>query len=145
MAFPITIDGKQYAPAGGDYSFGINVQATDDQKLAAMYYLKWLTHESGFTFSEGGVPIDKEGAYPDLYAAFAGIDMLADEPALAGEESLMNELNSESELALNAGGNTKVQEIIEHAFNGDKDFDAIMADWNEAWSDAQEALKVEVK
>ena len=145
MAFPITIDGKQYAPAGGDYNFGINVQATDDQKLAALYYLKWLTHESGFTFSEGGVPIDKNGAYPDLYAAFAGIDMLADEPALPGEETLLNELNSESELALNAGGNTKVQEIIEHAFNGDKDFDAIMADWNEAWSDAQEALKVEVK
>ena len=145
MAFPITIDGKQYAPAGGDYNFGINVQATDDQKLAALYYLKWLTHESGFAYSEGGVPIDKNGQYPDLYAAFAGIDMLADTPAQAGEETLLNELNSESELALNAGGNTKVQAIIEHAFNGDKEFDDIMAEWNQAWSDAQEALNVEIK
>ena len=145
MAFPITIDGKQYAPAGGDYNFGINVQATDDQKLAALYYLKWLTHESGFAYSEGGVPIDKNGEYPALYAAFAGIDMLADEPALPGEETLLNELNSESELALNAGGNTKVQEIIEHAFNGDKEFDDIMADWNEAWTEAQEAKKVEIR
>jgi ABC-type glycerol-3-phosphate transport system substrate-binding protein len=123
MAFPITVDGKQYAPAGGDYNFGINVQATDEQKLAAMYYLKWLTHESGFAYSEGGVPIDKNGEYPELYAAFAGIDMLADDPALEGEETLMNELNSESELALNAGCNTKVQEIVEHAFNGDMTFD----------------------
>ena len=63
---------------------------------------------------------------------------------LAGDETLLNDLNSESELAINAGGNTKIQEIVEHAFNGDKAFDDIMADWNEAWSDAQEALKVEV-
>ena len=145
MAFPISIDGKQYAPAGGDYNFGINVQASDDEKLAAMYYLKWLTHESGFAYSEGGVPIDKNGEYPELYAAFAGIDMVADAPALAGEETLMNELNSESELALNAGGNTKVQAIVEHAFNGDESFDDIMNEWNEAWSDAQESLGVEIK
>ncbi len=145
MAFPITINGKQYAPAGGDYNFGINVKATDAQKLAAMYYLKWLTHESGFTFAEGGVPIDKNGEYPALYAAFAGIDMVSDEPALPGEENLLNELNSESELAINAGGNTKVQQIIEHAFNGTKDFDDIMADWNEAWTEAQEDKNVEIR
>ena len=145
MAFPITIDGKQYAPAGPDYCFGINVQASDEEKLASLYYLKWLTEKSGFAYSEGGVPIDKKGEYPDLYAAFDGIDMVADADALEGEATLLSELNSESELNINAGGNTKVQEIIEHGFNHDKDFDDIMADWNEAWSDAQEALKVEVK
>ena len=145
MAFPISIDGKQYAPAGGDYNFGINVQASDDEKLASMYYLKWLTEQSGFAYSEGGVPIDKKGEYPELYAAFQGIDMVADAPALAGEETLMNELNSESELALNAGGNTKVQAIVEHAFNGDESFDDIMNEWNEAWSEAQESLGVEIK
>lgn len=145
MAFPITVDGKQYAPAGGDYNFGINVQGTYEQKLAAMYYLKWLTHESGFTFAEGGVPIDKNGEYPALYAAFEGIDMLSDDPALEGEETLMNDLNSESELALNAGGNTKVQAIVEHAFNGDESFDDIMAEWNAAWTEAQESLGVEIR
>ncbi len=145
MAFPITIDGKQYAPAGGDYNFAINVQASYEEKLASMYYLKWLTHESGFAYSEGGVPIDKNGEYPDLYAAFDGIDMLSDADALPGEETLLSELNSESELNFNAGGNTKVQEIIEHGFNHDKEFDEIMADWNTAWSEAQAALNVEVK
>lgn len=145
MAFPITIDGKQYAPAGGDYNFAINVQASYEEKLASMYYLKWLTHESGFAYSEGGVPIAKDGEYPDLYAAFDGIAMLSDADALPGEETLLSELNAESELNFNNGGNTKVQEIIEHAFNHDKDFDDIMADWNAAWSAAQEALKVEVK
>ena len=145
MAFPITIDGKQYAPAGGDYNFAINVQASYEEKLASMYYLKWLTHESGFAYSEGGVPIDKNGEYPDLYAAFDGIDMLSDADALPGEETLLSELNSESELNFNAGGNTKVQEIIEHGFNHDKEFDDIMADWNEAWSAAQTKLNVEIK
>ncbi len=145
MAFPISIDGKQYAPAGGDYNFAINVQASYEEKLASLYYLKWLTHESGFAYSEGGVPIDKKGEYPDLYAAFDGIDMLSDADALAGEETLLSDLNAESELNLNAGGNTKVQEIIEHGFNHDKSFDDIMADWNAAWSDAQKTLNVEVK
>jgi len=145
MAFPVSIDGKQYAPAGGDYNFGINVQASYEEKLASLYYLKWLTHESGFAYSEGGVPIDKNGEYPDLYAAFDGIDMLSDADALEGEETLLSELNAESELNFNNGGNTKVQEIIEHGFNHDKDFDDIMADWNAAWSDAQAALNVEVK
>ena len=145
MAFPISIDGKQYAPAGGDNNFAINVQASYEEKLASLYYLKWLTHESGFANSEGGVPIDKKGEYPDLYAAFDGIDMLSDADALAGEETLLSDLNAESELNLNAGGNTKVQEIIEHGFNHDKSFDDIMADWNAAWSDAQKTLNVEVK
>ena len=144
MAFPISIDGVQYAPAGGDYNFGINAQASYEEKLASMYYLKWLTHESGFAYSEGGVPIAKDGEYPDLYAAFDGIDMLADADALEGEATLLSDLNSESELAINAGGNTKVQAIVEHAFNGDMSFDDIMAEWNEAWSDAQETLGVEV-
>lgn len=144
MAFPITIDGKQYAPAGPDYCFGVNIQASDDEKLASMYYLKWLTEESGFAYSEGGVPIDKKGEYPDLYAAFDGIDMVADADALPGEATLLSDLNSESELAINAGGNTKVQAIVEHAFNGDESFEDIMAEWNEAWSDAQESLGVEV-
>ena len=145
MAFPVTIDGKQYAPAGGDYNFGINAKASYEEKLASLYYLKWLTHESGFAYSEGGVPIDKNGEYPDLYAAFDGIDMLSDTDAVAGEETLLSEMNAESELNFNNGGNTKVQEIIEHAFNHDKSFDDIMADWNAAWSDAQAALNVEVK
>ena len=144
MAFPITIDGKQYAPAGGDYNFGINVKASYEEKLASMYYIKFLTEQSGFAYSEGGVPIDMNGEFPDLYAAFDGIDLVEQLPAVAGEETLLGDLNTESGLNLNAGGNTKVQEIIEHAFNGDKEFNDIMADWNEAWSDAQESLGVTV-
>lgn len=145
MSFPITVNGKQYASAGADYSFGINTQSSYEEQLAAMYYVKWLTEKSGFAYSEGGVPIDKNGEYPALYASFDGIEMISDAPALAGEETLLNDLNAESELAINAGGNTKIQEIIEHAFNGDKEFDDIMNDWNEAWTAAQTEKGVEIR
>ncbi len=144
MSFPITVGGKQYASAGPDYNYGINVNASDDNKAAAMVFVKWMTEKSGFSFNEGGVPIDVNGEYPDLYSAFEGIDFVADEPALAGEEDFLNELNAESEININAGGDSKIQQIIEHASNGDMTFDEIMADWNERWSDAQEVVGVEV-
>ncbi len=144
MSFPITVGGKQYASSGPDYNYGINVNASDDNKAAAMVFVKWMTEKSGFSFNEGGVPIDVNGEYPDLYSAFEGIDFVADEPALAGEEDFLNELNAESEININAGGDSKIQQIIEHASNGDMTFDEIMADWNERWSDAQEVVGVEV-
>ncbi len=145
MSFPITVDGKQYASAGADYSYGINAKASADNQKAAMVYVKWLTEKSGFSFSEGGIPIDMEGEYPALYAAFDGIEFVADEAAVAGEENFLNEMNAESELMINAGGDKKIQEIIEHAANNDKSFDDIMAEWNTAWSEAQTTLGIEVQ
>ena len=70
--------------------------------------------------------------------------IVADEPALEGEEDYLNQLNSESELNVSNGGNDKIQAIIEHAANGDMSFDDIMAEWNQKWSDAQESLGIEV-
>ena len=57
----------------------------------------------------------------------------------------MNQLNEESELMVNAGGDRKVQEIVEHAANGDMSYADIMASWNEAWSNAQSTLGVEIQ
>ena len=56
----------------------------------------------------------------------------------------MNEMNAESELSFNAGGDAKVQGIVEAAATGSQSFDDIMADWTGKWNDAQEALGVEV-
>ena len=143
MAFPITIDGKQYASAGADYSYGINVNATDDEKQAALVFVKWLTEESGFSYNEDGLPVDASTTETKL--AFDGVEFLKDEPSVEGEEDLLNELNAESELNVNNGGDKKIQEIIEHASIGDMSFDDIMASWNEAWSEAQEACGVEIQ
>ena len=54
-------------------------------------------------------------------------------------------MNAESELSFNAGGNTKIQEIVEAAATGSKDFDTIMQEWTQKWNDAQEALGIEVQ
>ena len=39
MPFPITVDGKQYASAGPDYCYGINVHSDYDNQLASMIYV----------------------------------------------------------------------------------------------------------
>ena len=143
MAFPVTVDGKQYAPAGPDYCYAINKKVSAERQTATMIFIKWLTHESGFSFAEGGTPINKDGEFPALYAAFDGIDLLSDVPA--ADPQLLADMNADSGLALNNGGDAKIQKIIEHAFNGTKSFDDIMADWNEAWSDAQADHDIEAK
>ena len=76
--------------------------------------------------------------YPDAYAEFGDVTFVSDESALEGEEDLLNALNADSGLNINAGGKEKVQEIIEHASNGDMSYDDIMAEWNEKWTQAQE-------
>lgn len=145
MPFPITVNGKQYASAGGDYSYGINAKTSKDNQIASMIYVKWLTEESNFSYDQGGIPIEKGAKYPDTLAAFDGIELVADASALEGEETLLNQINAESELNINAGGNAKVQSIIEHASNSDKSFDDIMAEWNKKWSDTQLSLGIEQK
>ncbi len=148
MSFPITIKGKQYASAGPDYCFGINAKASENNRNAAMIFVKWFTEKSGFAFNEGGIPIAAgDNNYPAAYAAFSenNVDFVSDNPAADGESDLFNALNSESELNINAGGNLKVQQIIEHAANKTKTFDAIMDEWNKAWSDAQTSEGVEIK
>ena len=146
MSFPITVNGRQYASSGADYNFGINVKASANNKLAALIFVKWFTEKSGFSYNEGGIPIAvSDTKYPSVYQAFDGIDFVPDSPAAAGEEDLLNRLNADSELNINAGGNRKVQDIIEHAANHDMAFDDIMASWNEAWSEAQRRNSVTVR
>ena len=142
MPFPISIDGQQYAAAGPDYCFGINVNASEDEKNAALVFVKWMTEMSGFSYNEDGLPI--VAGSDETKLDFKDVTFVQDEPAVAGEEDLLNELNMESELNINNGGNTKIQEIIEHASNGDMEFDEIMAQWNALWSDAQDSCGVEV-
>ena len=144
MPFPITVDGTQYVVAGGDYNYGINVNASDDNKTASMVFVKWLIEESGWNVSEGCYATSKNSENPAMYSAFDTCTMLSDQPALPGEEDLLGEMNAESELSFNAGGDAKVQRIVESAFMGSESFDDIMADWTTAWNDAQDSLGVEV-
>jgi len=144
MPFPITVNGKQYVSINGDYSYGINKKSSKDKKIASMLYIKWLIHESGFDYSEGGLSVLKGGKNPDFYQSLSDCELLENEPPIKGEEDYFDLINSDSGLLFNANGNKKGQNIVEHAFKGDKDFDAIMNDWNKAWSDAQKKNNIPV-
>lgn len=144
MPFPITVNGKQYASAGPDYCYGINANSSDDEKIAALLYVKWLTEESNFAYDEGGIPVAKGAQYPPTLASFDGIQLVIDNPAPVGEETLFNEVNTESEVGINME-NTHVQRVVEAAMDQSETMNDIVADWNAKWSAAQEKLSVQVK
>ena len=137
MPFPIFIDGKQYVSINGDYSYGINKNSTFDEQIASMLYIKWLIHNSGYDFSEGGLSVLIGGPNPDFYDSLEECVCVEDAPSLDGEETFLGLLNSESGLLINSNGYQKVQDIVEHAYAKDKTFDEIMAEWNQKWNNAQ--------
>ena len=145
MPFPMSVGGTQYVSAGGDYNYGINANASDENRTAALIFVKWMTEKSDWCYNEGGYTVVKGGKNPDMYSAFDGCTVLSDQDAIAGEETLLNDMNAESELSINAGGNDKVQRIVVAGATGSEEFADIMADWNSSWQDAQDELGVEVK
>lgn len=143
MPFPISVNGKQYAGSGGNYSFGINAQATDENKIASMLYMKWLVEESTIYMDEGSIPARKDGEYPAVLEAFDGVELLSNNPAPAGEEDLFDNVNNESEVGINNNDYPDC-EILEAALYGTRTLDEIMDEWNQKWTSAQETLGVEV-
>ncbi len=140
MPFPISIGGKQYATAGPDYCYGINAKASDDNKAAAMVFVKWMVEESGWCDLEGGYPISKTA---ETSFVFDGVNIVENISALDDEADLMNQMNADSELNFNNGGDAKVMAIVEKAAAGTP-FDDIMAEWTEKWNAAQSNLGVDV-
>lgn len=143
MPFPITVDGVQYAGSGGNYGFGINNQAAEDNQIAAMVYLKWLLEESTIYTDEGSIPALKEEALPDALADFADTEIISNNAAPEGEDDLFDEVNDESEVGINKDDYPDCQ-ILEYALKGEKTLDEIMAEWNEKWTSGQEAVGVEI-
>ena len=143
MPFPISVNGKQYAGSGGNYAFGINVQASDDNKIAALLYMKWLVEESTIYLDEGSIPARKDGEYPSVLEAFDGVELLSNNQAPEGEEDLFDNINNESEVGINNNDYPDC-EILEAALYGTRTLDDIMNEWNEKWTAAQESLGVEV-
>lgn len=137
MPFPISVDGVQYASAGSDYCYGVNNAASDNNKIASMLYIKWLSESSNFAYDQGGVPVLKSQPYPDTLAAFDGITLLEDTPAPTELATLQSDVNRESEISLNAD-NTHVQRVVEAVVTGSETYDEIIADWNARWNTAVE-------
>lgn len=146
MPFPITVDGKQYTSSAADYAFGINKDASKENQEASMIFIKWMTEKSHFATNEGGLPVDKsDSTLPDVYSEFKDVTFVEDEPAVEGEEDLFNDLNSDSELNINAAGDARVQSIVENAANKTKSYDDLVKEWNEKWNGALKTENVDVK
>lgn len=143
MPFPISVNGKQYASAGGNYGFGINCKATTENQIAAMVYVKWLIEESTIYKDEGSIPARKDGELPDVLSGFAGVELLSNNPAAEGEEDLFDNVNIESEVGINNDDYPDC-EILEAALFGSRTLEDIMTEWNQKWSSAQQSLGVEV-
>lgn len=142
MPFPITVNGKQYAAAGPDYCYGINVNSSEDDQIAAMCYIKWLVEESGYAESEGGISVDKDAQLPEALSSFADVELIINDPAPEGEETLANDINNNSELGVNVSGYIP-KEIVENAITPDGlTMDEMVQEWNEKWTAAQEEAGV---
>lgn len=142
MAFPISVDGKQYIAAGPDYNYGINCNSSRDNQIAAMCYIKWLVEKSGFAQGEGGLSIVVGDEYPEALKALDGIELVVNNPAAAGEENLYNDINNDSELGINVSGAVPKQ-IVEEAVAGTKTMEEMSEEWNEKWTAAQKSNGVE--
>lgn len=144
MPFPITqADGKQYATAAPDYCYGVNSKASDEDKLAAKLFIKWLTEESNYAFDQGCIPIVKGSDFPATLEAFQSIDLVSDNQAKEGEETLFDDINTESEVGLNSVNDPDIA-IEEAALTGSKTLDEIMDEWNQKWTAAQQSLGAEI-
>ncbi|MDE6053969.1 MAG: ABC transporter substrate-binding protein, partial [Lachnospiraceae bacterium] len=139
MPFPISINGQQYATAGPDYNYGINAKATDENKTAAMVFVKWMVEESGWCDLEGGYPISKTA---ETSFVFDGVSIVTNDPAPDDEADLMNQMNAASELNFNNGGDARVQKIVEAAAAGTP-YEDLTAEWTQKWNDAQSSLGVD--
>lgn len=137
MAFPITVDGKQYASAGGDYNYGINCNSSADEQIAAMCYIKFLMEDSGFAESEGGISAVIGAEYPAALADMADVGLVVNNPAPDEDANLFNDINNDSELGINVSGAIPT-EIVEEATSGTKTMDEMVDEWNAKWTAAQE-------
>ena len=140
-AFPVTAsDGKQYMPIGGDYNYGINVNSK--HKKAARKFIDWMVNESDYAVDNGGIPTVKGAEYPKALqdSQNAGVELIEENPAPEGKESLFSDINNESELGIGST-DTEKQRIVDAAVGNSKEsFDDIMKDFNTRWANAIKAV-----
>src|SRR5262249_33730232 len=69
MPYPTSVDGKQYAGAGGDYKMAVNKNSPNQDIAKA--FVTWFMDESNFAFDQGGIPPLKSAKLPPAYDAFS--------------------------------------------------------------------------
>ena len=101
-----------------------------------------MTEQSNYSANEGGLAITKDGKSADFYKDMedAGCVIEENAPAKSGEEDLLSDLNSESELNIGSDDGSRNAKIIEAASDGSESLDDILKDWNDKWNSAVDDL-----
>lgn len=140
--FPMTDDnGEQYLGVGGDYNLAINVHS--ENKEAARAFLDWLIKDSNYAEENGGISPIIGAEMPASLSAVedSGVQLLEENAAPAGQESLFSTINDFSQIGIGTTDNEK-QRIIDAAIgNTNESFEDIMAEFNQRWAEAIEATK----
>ena len=140
MPFPNQVDGKFQSTVSGDYKNAINVHSKN--KAAARAWLLWFADHSGYAHANGGISPRIDGDMPDSLKTFTdlGVELVELAPAEAGKESLVNDIDSQSEIGLNAPDYR--QRIIDAARGAtDETKQQIFDDLNTRWADARAAVE----
>lgn len=143
MPFPYTNeDGNMYSAAGGDYSIAINIHS--ENKEAARAWVDWFIDESGFAQNQTGISALVDADMPEVLKGFEelGVVFIANDPAPDGEETYLDEVDSESEIGRE--DQAYRMRLVEAAIgNRDESFQDIMDDLNQRWTEAREAVGIE--
>lgn len=139
MAFPANVDGTQYTVIGGDYNLAVSRHS--ESKAAAWAWIKWFVEESGFAENEAMISTVADAPLPENLSGLeeAGVQLMEMNAAPAGEEGLLNEVASDSQVDL--FGNIYRQELVDVARGAaDGDKESFFADLNERWGASVERL-----
>ncbi|MDQ0225389.1 sugar ABC transporter substrate-binding protein [Bacillus sp. 7586-K] len=136
MPFPTNAD-KVIFPLGADFQIGVNKNS--ENKEAALAWVDWFIHESGYSVEQaGGISAAKDVPLPEELKQYEeqGVTFELLTPAKEGQEGLLDKIDKEAEVGLWLEDTPK--RIVEAAIgNRDESFDDIMkelnADWNEAY------------
>lgn len=143
MPYPITIKGKQYAGAGGDYKIAINKNSANQD--AAKAFVTWFLEKSNFSYDQGGIPPLLNAKLPPAYDAFAkaGVIYVIDSPSKAGEDGLVNNIDKTAEIGFNNGSGVWQSTIVDSGRGQIKEsFDDLMNAANAKWAAARKTLGV---
>jgi len=139
MPFPVQVDGKFHSVASGDWKNGINVHSKN--KEAARAWLFWFADESGYANANGGLSPRLDGPSPSTLGDFDAADVQYIEltPAAAGEESYVNDIDTQAEIGLwSPDYRQRLVDAARGASGENKD--AIFADLNSRWADARASV-----
>lgn len=143
MPYPTSVNGKQYAGAGGDYKMAINKNSPNQDIDKA--FVTWFMDQSNFAYDQGGIPPLISAKLPPAYDAFtaAGVVLVMDTPAKAGEEGLVSNIDKQAQIGWNDGSGTWQSTIVDAARGqSNQSFADIMNAANTAWAAARKTLSV---